>query len=217
MGEIKLSQKPVPNSLDAKEFPVQFNPIDGAFGEDEFSIETFKKQLERTGGDLARQNKFKVSIVPPDVLQDEFQNDFVSAMVKKVNMPQVMVNDFPFERAGKILHIPTHTTFEDLNITFHNDVNHYMRNLMLKWQKICLSNWTDNITSVPILSLSGRIMVLQYNASNQFTSLIEMVNCWPKVVSGVDFGQDSDNTFNDFTVTFTYTEQIIGTNTQVYQ
>ena len=212
MGKINLTSKPAPEALDKYEFPRISKNIDPKFGKDDFSIDSLKKQFERAGGDLARHNRFKVIIEPPKVLSKDFPIDFVTNMVKKVNMPQLAVNNFQYERAGKILNIPTHVTFGDLSISFYNDVNHIMRNLMVKWQKQCLSNWTENVTSVPLLSLAGSIKVLQYNADNMYTSFIEMTNCWPKQVSALEFDHHADHSFNDFTVEFEYTEQLFSIN-----
>lgn len=215
MGQIKLRTKPPVEALDRYEFPWLVKDVDPAFGSDDFSIDSLKKQFEKAGGDLARHNRFKVIITPPEVLSDDYPIEFVTNMVKKVNMPQITVNNYPYERAGKILNIPTHVTFSDLSVSFYNDVNHVMRNLMIKWQKYCLSNWTENITSVPLLSLAGSVKVLQYNSDNMFTSLIEMTNCWPKSVSALEFDHHTDHSFNDFTVEFAYTEQLIAINPEL--
>lgn len=189
--------------LDKNIFPAEYSNT--TIGSDTFGISSLKKQFR----DLARPNRFKVIISPPSVFGTTFDYEFVTTMVKKVNMPSLTINEYVYERAGKKLHIPTHVDFSDLSITFFNDVDYRMKNLIYKWQRFAVSNWGDNVVSVPLLSLSGNIEVHQYDGSNNSTSAIIFTNCWPKVMQNTDFGHEMDSQTGEFTVDFVYTEQII--------
>jgi hypothetical protein len=200
----QFKKRVVANSLEPNVFPSIYK--DKSYAKNSFTLESLKNQFR----DLARPNRFKVIIHPPAALKEDFDYEFVTLMVKKVNMPSVTIQEYVYERAGKKLHIPTHVEFADLSITFFNDTNHVMRNLIFKWQRLAVSNWGLNRNALPALALQGKIEVHQYDGSNMSTAAIEFTNCWPKTMQNIDFGHEMDNAVSDFTVDFVYTQQNMG-------
>lgn len=193
----------IKSPLNSGGYPNPYTNTD--YGTDTFGIQSFKKHFR----DLARPNRFKVLFRPPSIFATDFSDEFMSSMVKRVNMPAYTVNELLYERAGKKLHIPAHIEFTDLSITFFNDVDQKMKNIIHTWQNMGLSNWEFNTGSIPLLALQGQIEVHQYDGNNQSTGAVVFTNCWPKSMSNIDFGHESDNTVSDFTVDWYYTEQQI--------
>lgn len=171
---------------------------------DIYTIDSFKSKIR----DLVRPNRFVVQFKPPTVISDQINIEFLSKMVKKISIPALNINEYVYKRAGKRLHIPTFTEFSDLSITFHNDIDMNARNDILHWNRTTINNWQENFSPIPLQALDGSITFFQLDGSNQPVNAIKFTNCWPKGLPGIEFGHEMDNQVGDFTVDFTYTEQI---------
>lgn len=169
-----------------------------------FHVNHLKNQFR----DVARPNLFKVKIVPPlPLIKDwDASKSGLLALAKSANFPQISIKEWTYERAGQKLHIPTNEMdYGDMSITFINDVDFNIRTLFNRWQRLALFNWERNVGAIPLLALSGTVVVYQYDSSLKPVYAIKLINAWPQTISSIELNQESENTPEEFSVEFKFT------------
>lgn len=169
-----------------------------------FHVNYLKNQFR----DVARPNLFKVKIVPPKPLLKDWDSkkSGLLALASNAKFPEISIKEWVYERAGQKLHIPTNEMdYGDVSITFINDVDFNIRTLFNRWQRLALFNWERNLGAIPLLALSGEVIIYQYDNDLNPVYAIELINAWPQTISSIDLNQESENTAEEFSVDFKFT------------
>lgn len=177
------------------------SPIDST---SDFHITSLKNKFK----DVARPNLFKVHLVPPTTLLNDWDasKSGLLALAKRANFPQISIKEWTYERAGQKLHIPTNEMdYGDCSVTFYNDSDFNLRTLFNRWQRLALFNWEKNIGSIPLLALSGRVTIYQYDSKLNPVYAINLINAWPQTITSIELNQESENTAQEFSVEFKFT------------
>jgi hypothetical protein len=202
LNEFDGDGKPVlfPYKLEKEEIP--FDP------KTDFHVNFLKNQFT----DVARPNQFKVDIIPPDpLLQDwDVAKHGLLALVKTAKIPSITVKEYTYQRAGQKLHIPTgEIEHGEVSITFYNDSDFVLRTMFNRWIRLALHNYEYNIGSVPKLALDGQVVVYHYDYALKPVYAVKLMNAWPKSLSEIDLSHETENTAEEFTVEFNYSYQEI--------
>ena len=172
----------------------------------EFHIDHLKNLFS----DVARPNMFKVKIVPPTALQNDWDASKSSllALAKSTKFPSITIKEWVYERAGQKLHYPTgEVEHGDVSITFINDSKFMLRSMFNRWMRLGLMNWRYNIGSIPSIALQGQVLIYQYDYNLQPMYMTKLLNAWPSSLSEIELNQESENTAEEFTVDFKYSYQ----------
>jgi len=190
------------NGYDKGDFPVNISKLGGSgVTSKSFHIDHLKTKFR----DLARPNLFKVKINPPSMLSSEWGTE-IEVLLKSAAFPSVDIEEYAFEHAGSIIHVPTNKiTYSDLTLTFWNDVDFKIRTLFNRWQRLAVFNWQQDIGCIPMLALEGLVTVYQYDSDHNEVYAVRVDNCWPKTISEIQLSHDNDSQAEDFSVTMHFT------------
>jgi len=193
-------------ALDANIFSVENN---------ERTIDSFKNRLAQGG---ARPNLFEVSLAFPeevevqkDVKKDDFRMLIKGAQLPASNVAEVVV---PFR--GRQLKVAGDRRFDPWTITVINDGDFLLREAFERWANFIIKVSDGSGTIQPsaymadlTVSQLGRSPIGDQNQSGLDNSAklsvlrsYKMKGCWPSNVSALDLSYDTQDTIEEFQVTF---------------
>ena len=181
----------------------------------ERTIDSFKNRLQQGG---ARPNLFEVSLAFPeevevneDVKKDDFRMLIKGAQLPASNVAEVVV---PFR--GRQLKVAGDRRFDPWTITVINDGDFLLREAFERWANFIIKVTDGSGTIEPrrymadlTVSQLGRSPIQSQNASGvenaSKLSVLRsyvMKGCWPSNVSALDLSYDTQDTIEEFQVTF---------------
>jgi hypothetical protein len=180
-----------------------------------FEIQRFTEALVNDG---ARPNLFQVVMagIPNSV------GPSLSFLAKSAQLPGSTLGIVPLFYQGREVKFAGNRTFADWTITIINDENFLIRNSMEKWMNGINSN-TKNIRDMSnVLQTSNQVsniaytvdaQVNQYAKSNDTTPIksYNFVGMFPVDLSPIDLDWGTNDTIEEFTVTFAYQYWTSGT------
>jgi hypothetical protein len=186
-----------------------------------FQISDFTQRLT---GDGARPNLFQVvmSNIPG------ITGNKLSFMAKSAQLPGSTLGTVPVYYFGREMKFPGNRTFADWTITIINDEDFMIRNAIESWMNSINSN-ESNIRSNSGVSISETgqnyttdAQVFQYgkagpqtaNASNGAIKGYNFVGMFPVDLSPIDLDWGSNDSIEEFSVTFAYQYWTTGVNGQ---
>ena len=196
-------------ALDANIFSVPNN---------ERTIDSFKNRLAQGG---ARPNLFEVSLAFPETLEvdkskagpggDDFRMLIKGAQLPASNVAEVVV---PFR--GRQLKVAGDRRFDPWTITVINDGDFLLREAFERWANFIIKVSDGSGTIQPsaymadlTVSQLGRSPIGDQNQSGLDNSAklsvlrsYKMKGCWPSNVSALDLSYDTQDTIEEFQVTW---------------
>ncbi len=172
-------------------------------------------EIKNTIGAGARSNKFRVYFSFPDVIDIS-----TTGMTREANvlcfsssLPERTVGQIEVWNLGRKLIIPGDTTFQNnWDCQFYNTEEHNLRRAFLAWQKACDHAETGTHTGDPSAVMTT-MKIVQLDSAENETVVYELHNVYPNVVSSIEMDQASESTaIEQFTVTFSYTDWVVGTD-----
>ena len=196
-------------ALDANIFSVPNN---------ERTIDSFKNRLAQGG---ARPNLFEVSLAFPETLEVDKSNagpggDDFRMLIKGAQLPASNVAEVVVPFRGRQLKVAGDRRFDPWTITVINDGDFLIREAMERWANYIIKVTDGSGTIEPrkymadlTVSQLGRSPIISQNASgvenaSKLTVLRSYVmkGCWPSNVSALDLSYDTQDTIEEFQVTF---------------
>ena len=196
-------------ALDANIFSVPNN---------ERTIDSFKNRLAQGG---ARPNLFEVSLAFPETLDVDKSNagpggDDFRMLIKGAQLPASNVAEVVVPFRGRQLKVAGDRRFDPWTITVINDGDFLIREAMERWANYIIKVTDGSGTIEPrkymadlTVSQLGRSPIISQNASgvenaSKLTVLRSYVmkGCWPSNVSALDLSYDTQDTIEEFQVTF---------------
>ncbi len=192
-------------------------------------LNRFQQQINKGEG-MARPNRFLVIINPPEKLQmspggppsqlqrQESPNELTSASMKenigmmcnKVTMPSRDVNTTPHTMYGPKREMPYAYSFSgELVMTFYGDKFLRQRMFFENWQKQIFNlethdmNYYDNyVGSIDIMQLGQ--YAADENDSARVTYAVRLYECYPQLISGIDYSYDANDKIVEVPVTMNF-------------
>jgi hypothetical protein len=158
--------------------------------------------LQTFDTDLARPNRFEVTIVPPPVLQSRMQTELLAARCEIAQLPGRHLSTIEQKTYGPFEKFPFHTTYTDIDLTFIVDGNMVEKYFFDSW--IEYINPTNNFNIAYKGDYVTNISITQYDISNNPTYKVTLVDAYPTGTNQMDLDWSNDG-HHKLSVTFAYT------------
>jgi len=171
-----------------------------------FAISDFTSNLK---GDGARPNLFQVVMTLPDTGDAKS----LSFLAKSAQIPGSTLGIVPIYYQGRETKFAGNRTFADWTITIINDEDFKIRNSFEKWMNGINSHQTNirnlnglNLPATTSQKYTSDATVQQYGKTDADTPIrkYKFVGMFPVDLSPIDLDWGTNDTFEEFTVTFAY-------------
>jgi hypothetical protein len=165
-----------------------------------FDITKFQGAL--TGGG-ARGNLFQVKITNPAALEI---GDKASFMVKAAEIPAATIGEATVNYFGRAIKYAGNRTFTDWNVTIINDEDFLVRDGMERWSN-AINGLRSNLRNGGLARAAQyktNATVTQYSKTGLPIRTYSFVGLWPKEVSNIALDWGTNDTIEEFTVSFSY-------------
>jgi hypothetical protein len=160
-----------------------------------FTIDSFRAQL--TGGG-ARSNLFECEVTNPFGGSEKF-----TFMAKASQLPGDTLGVIEVPYFGRTMKVAGNRTFAEWTVTIINDEDFAVRNGLERWMQSINSHIANIGTPSPLLQKSlGTIK--QFGKGGDTLKTYSFVGIFPVDLSPIDVAWDSNDTIEEFTVTFQY-------------
>jgi hypothetical protein len=160
-----------------------------------FAIDGFRSQL--TGGG-ARSNLFECEITNPFGGAEKF-----TFMAKAAQLPGDTLGVIEVPYFGRTMKIAGNRTFAEWTVTVINDEDFAVRNGMERWMA-AINSHIANVQVLPTLTQKTIGSVTQFSKDGQAIKTYRFMGIFPADISPIDVAWDSNDTIEEFTVTFQY-------------
>lgn len=170
-------------------------------------------RLKQLVGAGARANKYRVILNLPTVASGIVDSDELDVLVSSAAMPGKTIGAIELHNQGRKLIIPGDTSYSNSwGVEMYLNETHDARRAMLKWMKAC-DNFQENVhasgSAYSDLLVTGTI--IQLDSHGEEVVRYTMHNMWPSDVGEISMGDDSADTINKVSVTFTFSDWVTGT------
>lgn len=169
-----------------------------------FNIAEFRSNLV---GDGARPNLFAVTLVFPGVAQNaSAAGSKTTFMAKASQLPGSSLNNVPQYYFGRELKLAGNRTFADWTLQIINDEDFLIRNSLESWSNAINSHTTNirNPAALNMLGYSVDATVTQFGKTGNILKTYNMIGAWPVDVAPIDLDWGSNDSIEEFNVTFAY-------------
>ncbi len=145
----------------------------------------------------ARANLFRVDI-PGKISEDS------KFYIKAAQTPSKTINKIEMRYRNNIIPIAGETAvFDDWTVTVINDINYGIRKELEDWMELIKTNdCTKGATNQSQYYTTA--IVTQLNQAGEDVLSYEFYNIWPSNLSAIELGFDTQDTVEEYTVTFAY-------------
>jgi len=195
-GRLNLFDEVVKNS----DWPI---PPKDEYQSSDFHVDKLISQFR----DLSKPNLFKVSIWSP-----LGKSEVVNLLAKEATIPNTEVTKITLRRMGTAFQIPGDVNYQDVTLKFHAGQGMEVRRFFNTWQVGYVSNWQDNMATLPKAWQEGKVVIEQLNQRYESVYKVTLVNAWPVNISDIQLSHDMADARSDFSVSFTYHKMLLGEN-----
>lgn len=167
-------------------------------------------ELKNALGAGARANKYRVNFSVPSAVpvQSNLQN--VDALCKASNFPSMTIGQIEVFNQGRKLILPGDTTYTNTwTLSFYNTEDHALRKDMISWMKAA-DHFQNNSHSGNPAALMGELSVEQLDSAGNATTRYTFHNVFVQEVGELAIGDDQVDTIQEFDVTFSFTDWVVG-------
>ena len=168
-----------------------------------FSVNEFRSQMQ---GDGARPNLFEVTLPFPAFALPGTAQTKISFMCKTAQLPGSTVGIVPVQYFGRELKFAGNRTFTDWTVSVINDEDFVIRNGFERWMNGINShagNLRNDAAQTP-LGYTVDSEVRQYGKNGDVLKKYKFLGLFPTDLSPIDVDWGSNDTIEEFTVTFSY-------------
>ena len=164
------------------------------------SIEEFKAVLQGGG---VRPTMFQVEMAFPDaVVVDPTQSDNEGTyLIKAAQLPAANVGFVEVPFRGRKLKVSGDRTFDDWTVTVTNDVSFGLRKGFEKWSEV-IQNMNFALGANELNDYFATATVRQLDRDGNQLRAYKFEGIWPTEVAAIDLDFDTQDTVEDFQVTF---------------
>jgi hypothetical protein len=169
-----------------------------------FNVSEFRAQLV---GDGARPNLFSVSLQFPTFATDaNAAAQKTTFMAKSAQLPGSTVGMVPVYYYGRELKFAGNRTFADWTLTIINDEDFVVRNALEEWMN-GINSHAGNLRNAQAFSPSAYSVdasVSQYGKQGNDIKDYTFVGLYPVDIAPIDLDWGSNDTIEEYSVTFAY-------------
>ena len=169
-----------------------------------FNVSEFRANMV---GDGARPNLFSVSLTFPALVSNgSLAGQKITFMAKAAQLPGSTVGNVPVYYFGREMKFAGNRTFADWTLTIINDEDFTIRNAFENWLNN-INSHSGNLRSVNATSPSNYTCdaeVIQYGKTGNELKKYKFVGMFPLDVAPIDLDWGSNDTIEEFSVTFAY-------------
>lgn len=167
-------------------------------------------ELKQALGPGARPNKYRINFNIPNAVPKTADISTVDTLTFASSIPQKTVGMIEVWNQGRKLVLPGDTAYPNSWVlTFYNTEEHNLRRAMLEWMRSC-DHFQDNMHSGLPAEVMTDISVSQLDSAMNETVRYTFHGCFPQDISEIALGDDQQDQVQQFTVTFAYTDWVIG-------
>lgn len=169
-----------------------------------FNVAEFRANMI---GDGARPNLFSVSLVFPTIIPNSTAaGQKTTFMAKAAQLPGSSIGTVPVFYFGREMKFPGNRTFADWTLTIINDEDFVIRNGIESWMN-AINSHTTNVRDNNAINSTGYSVdanVIQYGKNGEELKRYNFVGVFPLDVAPIDLDWGSNDTIEEFSVTFAY-------------
>lgn len=167
--------------------------------------------LQSFNQDLARPNRFDVTIIPPAALRPNLTNgsvpgnsyaNLLAYRCEIAQLPGRHLSTIEQKTYGPFEKFPHHTTYTDIDLTFIVDGDMVEKYFFDAWLEYI--NPTNNFNIAYKGDYCTDIQISQYDVANRLTYKATLVDAYPIGINQMDLDWSNDG-FHKLSVTFAYT------------
>jgi len=167
-------------------------------------------ELKNALGAGARANKYRVNFSVPAAVSTTSNLQNVDTLCKASNFPSMTLGQIEVFNQGRKLIIPGDTTFTNTwTLTFYNTEDHALRRDMIEWMRSADHFQTNSHSGNPT-ALMGELSVEQLDSAGNPTTRYTFHNVFVQEVGELAVGDDTADTIQEFDVTFSFTDWVVG-------
>jgi hypothetical protein len=180
-----------------------------------FNVQQFRSQLT---GDGARPNLFQCTLTfpvlassggatSPGGVQDNVNlTEKFTFMARAAQLPGSTVNQIPVNYFGRELKFSGNRTFPEWTVTIINDEDFRLRNAFEKWMHGLNSHVTNTrgASFQNSLDYQQDAVVTQFGKAGNIIKQYQLVGMFPIDVSPIELDWGSNDTIEEYAVTFAY-------------
>lgn len=145
--------------------------------------------------DAARPNRFLVTMSGPWGEQHPY-------LVKTTSLPNRTIGNIELNWQGMKAKIAGDPTFEDISMTFINDYDWNIKNFLEEWIEQIAKMSTNERTAHA--TYKGDITLQQLGRTGEVLASYVLVGAFPISMDSIELSQDSMDTVEEVTVSFSY-------------
>lgn len=166
--------------------------------------------LKSALGAGARANKYRINFSVPAVIATQSNLQNADALCKASNFPSMTIGQIEAFSQGRKLILPGDTTYTNTwTLTFYNTEDHGLRRDMISWMK-STDHFQNNQHSGNPTSVMGELSVEQLDSAGNPTTKYTFHNVFVQEVGELSIGDDQVDTIQEFDVTFSFTDWVVG-------
>lgn len=169
-----------------------------------FNVAEFRANMI---GDGARPNLFEVSLTFPTIAQNSTAaSQKATFMAKTAQLPGSTIGTVPVFYFGRELKFAGNRTFTDWTVNIINDEDFTIRRSLESWMN-AINSHAGNLRNGAASSPTGYTVdaaVTQYGKTGNTLKSYKFVGMYPLDVSPIDLDWSSNDTIEEYAVTFAY-------------
>ena len=168
------------------------------------------QELKGALGAGARANKYRINFSVPATVPVTSNLQNADALCKASNFPSMTIGQIEVFNQGRKLILPGDTTYTNVwTLTFYNTEDHGLRKDMIAWMKAA-DHFQNNEHSGNPASIMGELSVEQLDSAGNGTAKYTFHNVFVQEVAELTIGDDQVDTVQEFDVTFSFTDWVVG-------
>lgn len=167
-------------------------------------------ELKSALGAGARANKYRINFSIPSTVSTVSNLQNADVLCKATSFPSMTIGQIEIFNQGRKLIIPGDTTYTTTwSVTFYNTEDHSLRRDMINWMKAA-DHFQNNQHSGNPSSIMGELSVEQLDSAGNPTAKYTFHNVFVQEVAELSLGDDQVDTVQEFDVTFSFTDWVVG-------
>lgn len=173
------------------------------------SISQFKANLSGGG---ARSNRFEVLVEFPAFAGGSEEIRKTPFLVSSSSLPGSTLGIIERPFRGRVLKLAGDRTFDEWSATFVNDTDFALRDAFERWHN-AINGYNSNTGVANPDEYMATVTVYQLDSSDNRIKEYVLRMAWPSVIAPIELGQDSNDTIEEFEVSFQYSDLNSNTTT----
>lgn len=167
-------------------------------------------ELKQALGPGARANKYRLHFHIPQAVPQTADLSTWDTLAVSSSFPEKTIGTIIASNQGRDLRLPGDTSFpETWEVTLYNTEGHDLRRAILEWMR-STDHFQDNMHSGVPNEVMTTMAVSQLDSAMNETVRYTFHNVWPSSVGSIELSDETKDTIQQFTVTFTFSDWVVG-------